>query len=161
MARSTPSASSQERTAWQQQSWNDVGADVTIEQLEFQTLRERRESGDFHVLGWSLYFSDPDMTGLYHSDEMYGVYNFWGNDDPEMDELLDAVRTTLDPTARLDAMHRLQRLLHEREPVTALFFFDAPLVYDRRLQGVRPSPLGFANTISGPRAWRWAAAQSR
>jgi hypothetical protein len=53
-------------------------------------------------------------------------------------------------------MYRLQRRLHEQEPVTALFFFDAPLIYDKRLQGVKPSPLGYANTIHGPREWRWA-----
>jgi hypothetical protein len=53
-------------------------------------------------------------------------------------------------------MHRLQRRLHELEPVTALFFFEQPLIYDKRLRGVQPSPLGYANTTHGPRAWRWA-----
>ena len=62
---------------------------------------------------------------------------------------------TFDPAERLEEMHRLQRVLHEREPVTALFFFDAPLAYDKRLVGVRPSALGYASTIHGPREWRW------
>ncbi len=141
---------------WQQQSWADVGAEVSIEQLEWQAFRERRKERDFHVVAQTFHFTDPDMYVLYHSSEMEGGYNFWSNDDPEIDRLLDAVRYTLDPERRLAEMHALQRRLHEQEPVTALFFFDAPLVYDKRLQGVRPSPLGYANTIHGPREWRWA-----
>jgi len=141
---------------WQQQSWAAIGAEVTIIQLEWQAFRERRKERDFHVVAQTFHFTDPDMYVLYHSSEMESGYNFWSNDDPEIDRLLDAVRYTFDPDQRLAEMHRLQRRLHEQEPVTALFFFDAPLIYDKRLQGVRPSPLGYANTINGPRAWRWA-----
>jgi peptide/nickel transport system substrate-binding protein len=141
---------------WQQQSWADVGADVTVEQLEWQAFRERRKERDFHVVAQTFKFTDPDMYVLYHSSEMESGYNFWGNDDPEIDRLLESVRYTIDPDERLAEMHRLQRRLHDLEPVTALFFFDAPLIHDKRLQGVRPSPLGYANTIHGPRGWRWA-----
>jgi peptide/nickel transport system substrate-binding protein len=147
--------------AWQQQSWAEVGVETTIDQLEFQTFRERRKERAFHVLGQSFHFTNPDMSGLYHSNEAEGGYNFWGVNDPEIDALLDLVRTTIEPEARRAAMFRLQRLLDERQPVTALFFFDAPLVYDKRLLGVRPSPLGYANTIHGPREWRWSDEASR
>ena len=139
---------------WQQQSWGDVGADVTVDQLEWQTFRERRKERKFHVLAQTFQFTTPDMYDLYHSATE--VYNFWSNDDPEIDRLLDAVRYTFDPDQRLAEMHRLQRRLHEQEPVTAVFFFDAPLIYDKRLLGVRPSPLGYAASIHGPREWRWA-----
>ena len=141
---------------WQQQAWGDVGAEVTIDQLEWQAYRERRKERDFHVLAQTFQFTDPDMYGLYHSSAMQGGYNFWSNDDPEIDRLLDAVRYTFDPAERLAEMQQLQRRLHEQEPVTALFFFDAPLIHDRRLQGVRPSPLGYAASIHGPREWHWA-----
>jgi len=143
-------------TDWQQQSWADIGADVSIISLEWQAFRERRKERDFHVVAQTFHFTNPDMYVLYHSSEMDGGYNFWSTDDPEIDRLLDAVRYTLDPEERLAEMYRLQRRLHEQEPVTALFFFDAPLIYDKRLQGVKPSPLGYANTIHGPREWRWA-----
>jgi len=150
--------SSQQLTSWmadwQQQSWVAVGADVTVDQLEWQAFRERREERDFHVLAQTFQFTNPDMYDLYHSATE--VYNFWSNDDPEIDRLLDAVRYTFDPDQRLAEMHALQRRLHEQEPVTALFFFDAPLIYDKRLRGVRPSPLGYAASIHGPREWRWA-----
>ncbi len=140
---------------WEQQSWGDVGAEVTVDQLEWQTLRERRKERNFHVLAQTLQFTNPDMYDLYHSTATER-YNFWGHDDPETDRLLDAVRYTFDPDQRLAEMHRVQRLLHEQEPVTAVFFFDAPLIYDKRLRGVRPSPLGYAASIHGPREWRWS-----
>jgi peptide/nickel transport system substrate-binding protein len=141
---------------WQQQSWRDVGAEVTINQLEWQAFRERRKERNFHVVGQTFHFTNPDMYVLYHSSEMENGYNFWSNDHPEIDRLLDSVRYTLDAEQRLKEMHQLQRLLHEQEPVTALFFFDAPLVYDKRLLGVHTSPLGYANSIHGPRHWRWS-----
>ncbi len=151
--------SSQQLTSWiadwQQQSWVDIGADVTVDQLEWQTLRERRKERNFHVLAQTLQFTNPDMYDLYHSSAT-DRYNFWGNNDPEIDRLLDAVRYTFDPEQRLAAMHGVQRWLHDHEPVTAVFFFDAPLIYDKRLRGVRPSPLGYAASIHGPREWRWS-----
>ena len=151
----SPQQLTQWMAEWQQQSWAKVGAEVTVRQLEWQAFRERRKEKSFHVVAQTFHFTDPDMYVLYHSSEMEDGYNFWGTDDPEIDRLLDAVRYTLDPEQRLAEMHRLQRRLHELEPVTALFFFDAPLIYDKRLHGVKPSPLGYANTISGPRDWRW------
>jgi len=69
---------------------------------------------------------------------------------------LERIRTTLDPTERLQVMFEVQRRLHESEPITALFFFDSPLAFDHRLQGVSPAPLGYANTIDGPRHWSWS-----
>ncbi len=140
---------------WQQQSWAEVGADVSVTQLEWQAFREQRKARDFHVVAQSFVFTDPDMYVLYHSSEMDSGYNFWGNDDPEIDRLLDAVRYTFDPEERLAEMHRLQRRLHEQEPVTALFFFEQPLIYDKRLRGVRTTHLGYASTTHGPRKWRW------
>ena len=146
---------------WQQQAWNAIGAEVRLEAMEWQAFRERRKSRDFHVVAQTFHLTDPDMTGLYHSDEVDSGFNFWGNQDAETDRLLEAVRYTLDPDERLARMHELQRRLHELEPVTALFFFDAPLAYRRNLEGVRPSPLGFANTTRGPREWRWSGEASR
>ena len=142
--------------AWQQDAWRALGADVEFEQIEWQTFRERRKAGRFGVAAQSFHFSSPDMYPLLHSSEMESGLNYWGVNDPQLDSGLERIRTTLDPTERLQVMFEVQRRLHESEPITALFFFDSPLAFDHRLQGVSPAPLGYANTIDGPRHWSWS-----
>ena len=141
---------------WQQQSWGDVGADVTIEMPEWQTFRERRKAGQFGVAAQTFHFTGPDMTALLHSGEP-GALNYWGIQDPALDAALEEVQATFDPAERIAAMERVQQILHESEYITSLFCFNSPLAYDRRLAGVSTSPLGFMNTMNGPRNWSWQA----
>jgi peptide/nickel transport system substrate-binding protein len=147
---------------WQQQSWAEIGIDAEIEKLEWQAFRERRNAGLFHAASFSLNFtSDPDHFDLYHSSAREGGYNFGGLADPEIDALLEEGRRSFDFETRMGIYHRLQRLIHEREPITCLFYFSSPVLHDRRLQGVVPSPLDYWRTTQGARVWRWAGDQPR
>jgi peptide/nickel transport system substrate-binding protein len=142
--------------AWQQQSWAEIGIVAEIERLEWQAFRERRNAGKFGAASFSLTFtSDPDHFGLYHSSAADGGYNFGGLADPEIDRLVEEGRRTFDFETRLDIYHRLQQLLHEKQPVTCLFYFASPVIHDRRLQGVVPSPVDYWRTTQGARLWRW------
>ena len=143
--------------AWLQQSWAEVGVAAEIETLEWQALRERRNAGRFQALSFSLSFSPhPDHLELYHSTARETGYNFYGLEDAEVDALLEEGRVTFDGEKRREVYHRLQRRLHELEPITCLFYFSSPVLHDRRLRGVTPSPLGFWQTTQGPRVWRWS-----
>ena len=145
--------------AWQQQSWREVGAEVEVERLEWNAFLDRRASGAFGVATASLSFTpDPDdVYALLHSSARKSGMNFFGFVDAEVDRLLDAARRTFDEDERLRLYHALQRRLHELEPLTIPFYFPSPVVHDRRLTGVTPTPLDFWRTTAGPRLWRWNA----
>jgi peptide/nickel transport system substrate-binding protein len=140
---------------WQQQSWAELGIAAEIEKLEWQAFRERRNDRQFHAASFSLTFtSDPDHFELYHSSARESGYNFSGLADPEIDRLLELGRESFDHDMRLDIYRRLQRLLHESEPLTCLFYFSSPVLHDRRLRGVTPSPVDYWRTTQGARVWR-------
>jgi peptide/nickel transport system substrate-binding protein len=141
---------------WQQQSWSEIGIKAEIEKLEWQAFRKRRNSRQFHAASHSLTFSaNPDHYELYHSSARGEGFNFSGLADPGIDRLVEQGRRTFDFEARREIYHQLQRLLQEAEPITCLFYFSSPVIHDKRLHGVAPSPLDFWRTAEGARVWRW------
>ena len=155
------SASSQKivdyMAAWEQESWRALGLDVEIEKLEWLAFREKRNAHQFDALSAGFTFGpEPDQTELYHSSSREHGFNFFGLDDPEIDRLLEAGTSTFDDAARIAIYHELQRRLHETEPLTCLFYFSTPVLFDRELKGITPSPRDIYRISTGPRLWHWA-----
>jgi peptide/nickel transport system substrate-binding protein len=145
--------------AWQQQSWAEVGVRAEIEKLEWRQFRARRRAHEFEAAMAGLSFTpSPDQYELYHSSAR-DAYNFGGLADPEVDRLLERGRTTFDPQARRAIYVELQQRLHALQPVGCLLHFPTPVLHDRRLQGIVPSPLDHWRITNGPRTWRWVAGE--
>jgi peptide/nickel transport system substrate-binding protein len=141
---------------WTQQSLAEIGVAMEIEFLEWRAYRERRNDRRFQAAMATLSFSPvPDQYELYHSSAAEDGYNFFGLVDPEVDRLLELGRTTFDTGERMEIYHRLQRRLHELEPLTCMFHFSVPVLHRKEIHGIRPSPIDFYRTWPGPRAWRW------
>ena len=145
---------------WEQQSWAALGVAAEIRQLEWQAFRELRNSGHFDAASYSLSFTpEPDQFwGLFHSTATT-AYNVYGLADPEVDRLLEAGRAAVGDEERRAAYRELQRRLYELEAVSCTFYFSTPVLHDRRLEGVTPSPIDYWRTTHGPRVWRWATSQ--
>jgi peptide/nickel transport system substrate-binding protein len=143
---------------WQQAAWAELGIDAEIERLEFQAFRERRDAGDFDAVSFYIGLTpDPDQFyDLFHSSAARDGWNFYGLNDPVIDELLDEARRTFDPERRRELYGQLQFELYEKEPIGWTFMFNTPILFDRRLRGVEPTPLGIWLTTKGPRLWHWA-----
>jgi peptide/nickel transport system substrate-binding protein len=142
--------------AWQQQSWAEIGVEASIEKLEWQQFRERRRAHDFDAAMSGLGFTpSPDQFELYHTTAREEGYNFVGLSDPEIDRLLEQGRKTWDAAERRGIYQRLQRRLLELQPIGCLVHFPTPVLHDRRLEGVVPSPLDHWRTTRGPRVWHW------
>jgi peptide/nickel transport system substrate-binding protein len=142
--------------AWQQQSWAEIGIEAEIEKLEWNQFRERRNAHGFQAAMAGISFTPgPDQFELYHSTERDGGFNHVGLADPEVDRLLELGRSTWDPAERRRIYFRLQRRLHELQPIGCLLHFATPVLHDARLEGIVPSPLDYWRTTRGPRVWRW------
>ena len=145
----------QQIVVWQQHSWARIGIQVEIEQLEWQTFRERRNAGAFEAASFSMTLTpSPDQFDLYHSSARE-AYNFYGLRDAEIDRLLELGRVEFDDARRKEIYRSLQHVLHEREPIGAMFHFATPILHDAALEGLMGSPLGLWVTTEGPRLWRW------
>ncbi|HXV76362.1 MAG TPA: ABC transporter substrate-binding protein [Candidatus Polarisedimenticolaceae bacterium] len=142
---------------WQQDAWSRIGVIAEIEELEFQAFRERRNAGRFEAASFNLAFTPgPDQFfDLFHSSAVDQGWNFFGLADPEIDALLERGRATFDPAERQRLYSALQRLLYEQEPIGCTLMFSTPVLFDRHLRGIEPTPLGIWLTTSGPRLWHW------
>ena len=142
--------------AWEQQSWAEVGVAAEIEKLDWHTFRERRKAHDFDAAMASLAFTpNPDQYELYHSSAKNGGFNYVSFSDSAVDRMVSRARTVWDDEERRRIFFDLQARLEELQPIAPLLHFATPVLHDRRLQGVVPSPLDHWRTTSGPRNWRW------
>ena len=158
----TPQEITDRMAAWAQESLRRIGVLMTIEKLEWRAFQERRREHRFQAAMASLSFTPvPDQFELYHSTSRDHGLNYVGFRDEEADRLLVLGRQTFDPAERRDVYHRLQQRLHELEPISVLFHFAAPVLYDARLEGLEPSPRGLWLITPGPRQWRWTAHANR
>ncbi len=142
---------------WEQQSWATLGVVAEIRQVEWQRFRELRNAGHFDAASYSLSFTpEPDQFwDLFHSGAT-AAYNVYGLADPEVDRWLEAGRAAATEDERLVAYRSLQRRLYELEALSVTFYFSTPVLHDRRLEGLTPSPIDLWRTTAGPRVWRWA-----
>ena len=106
-----------------QNQLSQVGIEAEIETMDIGTLNARvkqeneKDSGQstFDMMGWAWY--DPDILHqLWHSPGAYSGYQT-----PELDALLDATRTTVDPDARLAAVQEAQKYLLENAVQVPLY----------------------------------------
>ena len=65
----------------------------------------------------------PDYS-LLHFKATTGNNNIWGFEDDEVDELIQVYQDDLDPAARLEAMYRIDEIVHEE--AFYIPFWDAP-----------------------------------
>jgi peptide/nickel transport system substrate-binding protein len=89
--------------------WGKLGAQVSIEQLEWGTMAPKVFAGDYQVCMMSVGWPDADVMYLmYHSSNIGGV-NFAYLNDPQMDQYLETARTDVTPEghqAAVDAAYK-------------------------------------------------------
>jgi len=71
-----------------------------------------------------------------------GTFNAAHFNNPDYDRLVAGYIAALDPASQRDAAGRIQRLLLDKTPIIAAYFYDWLSVTTRRIRGVRPSASG-------------------
>jgi peptide/nickel transport system substrate-binding protein len=131
-----------------------TGIEVVADLAEPSVLFERVPAGDFDLAEFA-WVGGPDPEGgvdIWHCD---GALNFTGLCDDELDALLAATRTTIDPDERLAVVHAADTRLAELLPAVPLFQTPSLLAADAALDGPRDNP-----TLAGPlwnlEEWQWS-----
>jgi peptide/nickel transport system substrate-binding protein len=95
-----------------QQIWQRVGAIVEIEQVDQATIIPRAFAHQFQLTPWriiDLPDPDPQMYANFHSGSPVNLARY---DNPELDHLLDAARTTADREERIADYCAIARLIN-------------------------------------------------
>jgi microcin C transport system substrate-binding protein len=99
-----------------QQDFRRAGVDMRLQLLEpgaaFQRMLERKfEMGLVNMT--SGYYPDPRQYLHTSFKNAKNNNNFWGFGTQEVDDLIDVYEKNLDPQARLDAMNKIDQIVHD------------------------------------------------
>lgn len=122
-----------------------VGIKVDIRSYEWATFFSDIQRGSFQLysLDW-VGLSDPDIYRyLFHSASIPpGGANRGRYRNPEVDQLLDEGRATLNFERRRDLYRRVQRIVARDLPYLSLWHYTNVVVMSRGLSGFTPHPDG-------------------
>lgn len=128
-----------------------VGIDVTIESVELGVLIDFMYDRkiDAWMIGW--YVPIPvDLKISWYSDLERTPFNFAGYQNQEADKILDNISHEKDQKKLNNMYKKLQKIIHEDEPVTFLYWVDNIVVYNSRIENININPLGAVH-----HCWLW------
>jgi peptide/nickel transport system substrate-binding protein len=133
-----------------------VGVNAELVTYEWGTYLEKTGSGQHPMclLGWPGENGDPDnflnvLLGSASATETYAL-NVAYYKNPEVDELLQQGRTTIDPDERQRIYLKAQEILVGDAPWVPIAYAKPPLGFQKNVQGYQASPTGGEawNTVS-------------
>ena len=142
-----------------QQSFRKAGIEMAIQPLEWAAFAAKMDAGEFDAWAAALNLDpNPDLAVSWHSAQVppTGLNSYFYRN-PEVDALLDRLKVTFSREEARVLLSRVQRLIHEDEPVT---FLNVPLTkwgVASRLTNVRTSPYGLFLFWPGAAGWRTSA----
>jgi peptide/nickel transport system substrate-binding protein len=125
--------------------WHALGLAVRLVPLPpTELIGDRLARGDFQVAVLPLAIGlDPDLYPLMAASQTRsGGSNVAGLQDPELDVLLVAARTPVEPIARATAYAALQERLNANTYILPLAFRDEYVVFRDTVEGPQPRPIG-------------------
>lgn len=111
---------------------------------EFPVMQEALKKRDFDAItmGWSSGI-ETDIYQMFHSSQMKDDGdNFIAYNSPELDQLIDEARRTVDEPKRMALWQQAERIMYEDQPYTFLIREQSLLFVDKRIQNLQMSKLG-------------------
>lgn len=141
-----------------QSNLEKVGIDVQPRLTEWNSLIDRLKRKDFEatVSGWSVDFKF-DPTEVMSCEAIEAKYNYSSFCDPRADSLMQQALTTLDREAAKPLWDRYQRIIHDGQPYTFLYYLEERIGANRRLRGVEADARGHLVSVA---EW-WIPEQER
>lgn len=106
-----------------------IGIQANVEPIASGRLGDIINAGEFDLFGWG-WIPDPDPDSAlswFTCDQRPPEGSTYGNNDsyycnPEYDRMFDEQRTTLDPEARWEIVHEMQRIYYEDSAYAVLWY---------------------------------------
>ena len=141
-----------------QQQLGKLGIKVNLRYEDVPTwLRRVYTNYDYQLTNnWIQTLADPviGVHRLYHSKMIKPgtvFVNETGWSSPETDALMDKATVEVDPKARSETYHQLQKQIVEASPIVYVMELDFITVYNKKLQNWLVSPLGLYSAFD--QAW--------
>ncbi len=127
-------------TAYLQQQLERIGVRMDIKKVQWALYLQMLRDHQFDACGLSWGDSDvqDDPTQIWASSEAKAGSNFISYSNPEVDELLEEAKTTLDASKRNALYRQFGRILYRDEPYTFLYNPPSLDVVKKDVRGIRP-----------------------
>jgi peptide/nickel transport system substrate-binding protein len=131
-----------------QQDLKEVGVNAKLVTYEWLTYLDKTGRGehDMCLLGWTADNGDPDnfLSPLLSSASATETeaLNVAYYKNPEVDELIEQGKTTVDENERRDIYMRLQEMTVADAPWVPIAYAKPPVGLQEQVQGYRPNPTG-------------------
>lgn len=114
-----------------------VGIDVQPRLAEWTSLIDRLKRKDFEaaVSGWSVDFKF-DPTEVMSCAAIEAKYNYTSFCNPRADSLMQRALTTLDRDAARPLWDEYQRIIHDEQPYSFLYYLEERIGVNGRVRGV-------------------------
>ncbi len=121
-----------------------LGIDTTVTPTKWALMLQklRKKEFDAAMLGWALGWV-PDPYQIWHGSqaELPDSSNSIGYANPEVDALIEQLRTTMSAEARTPIYHRIHRLIYDDQPYTFLFSDNLVALLNDRIRDPHGSEL--------------------
>lgn len=130
-----------------------VGIDARPRRFDPNALLPRMLGNDFDAVVSGLAIDTSlDLHPTFHSESIGGGHNYAAYANPEVDALIESFGSRLDPLAGLEDLHRLQRILHDDQPMLVLWEPLSLAAFDADLEAVAPNAL---SPLANLEEWAW------
>lgn len=121
-----------------------AGIVMNPEPSEWSVMIDRINNQDFDAitLGWTSGV-ETDIYQMFHSSQaISGGDNFINYTNPELDQLIEAARATVDAEERMPIWQEAERVLYEDQPYTFLMRRESLAFIDDRFRNIEVTKLG-------------------
>jgi peptide/nickel transport system substrate-binding protein len=121
-----------------QDAWKDVGVEMTLDLVDFGTVGDRMDAGDFEMVLYAQGLGVDPSQGWFFATGA----NFFGYSNPEFDRLEAEQRRTLDPAQRIELIVKQSKIVWDELPIGILTFDGQTVGHTERLRNIFPNTYG-------------------
>jgi peptide/nickel transport system substrate-binding protein len=125
-------------------SMAQAGVECRPVAMDWPVMQQKLDDRSFDsiMLGWGG-AHESDLYQMFHSDQTQdGGDNYVSYTNPELDELIDAARTSSDRATTQKLWWKVHQKLHEDQPYTFMFNRKSVVLMDKRIKNVEITKLG-------------------
>jgi peptide/nickel transport system substrate-binding protein len=127
-----------------QEQWKALGVEIELEQGETGTVIADMLAGNFEMTMMGIGWPEADILWMWYHSSMIGALNLSRVDNPELDEILNKTRTSVDPDERQEWVNEAQRYIVEQAYMVPLYVPKTYVATSNRIQDEVFSPINNA-----------------
>ena len=128
-----------------QASLKDMGINVKLNTVSYETLLDMRDSGEFDMLIWNVLVANTGDPEKYLRENWYSTSssNQMGYSNPQVDEIVDQLVTEFNEDTRKNLIMQIQQLIMD-DAATVFFGYETTYLFSSKsVTGVKMYPMDY------------------